>query len=210
MENELDEALAAPYVLAATRRAVSDGCDAIVIDCALDPALAAAREAVSVPVLGAGEAAFLLARSLGERAVLLAHAQCIVPAFRRRIRTYGLTDHVAAIRVLGTPILDMGLSEAVEEALRAACRTAINEDRADVIILGCTGLAPIADRVRCELSVPLVEPAGAALRLAEAMEHLGPARTNASEWRTSWIDVLDSIQGRDSALPSDGRRNGTD
>jgi allantoin racemase len=53
----VDEVLAAPGVVDAAIKAEADGAEAVVIDCMLDPGLDAAREAVSIPVIGCGEAA---------------------------------------------------------------------------------------------------------------------------------------------------------
>jgi allantoin racemase len=190
LECEIDEVLAAPFILARVREAAESGCEAIVIDCALDPALAAASALVNVPVIGPGRSALALGSMLGDRIALLIHDAVALPAFRHRITAYGFTDRVISIRPLGVEILQMGVDRAVEEALEAACRRAMEEDGADVIVLGCTGLAPVAESVRSRLPVPLVEPAHAAIRIAEAVA--GQRRTSGSWTRpvSLWLEVL--------------------
>jgi Asp/Glu/hydantoin racemase len=54
--NAADAELAAPYVIDAVVRCERDGFDAVIVDCTDDPGVAAAREAVAIPVVGAGEA----------------------------------------------------------------------------------------------------------------------------------------------------------
>jgi Asp/Glu/hydantoin racemase len=51
-----DAAAAAPHVVSAVAGAARDGFDAAIVDCAHDPGLDAARRAVAMPVVGAGEA----------------------------------------------------------------------------------------------------------------------------------------------------------
>lgn len=58
MESAYDEAIAAPYILQQVVSAETEGCDAVVIDCAADPALRAAREISELPVVSAGEASY--------------------------------------------------------------------------------------------------------------------------------------------------------
>ena len=52
-------------------------------------------------------------------------------------------------------------------------RLALDGDGAQVIVLGCTGMAQVAGRVQKELKVPVVEPASAAIQLAETYIRLG-------------------------------------
>jgi allantoin racemase len=67
VECELEIALSAPDTVAKVCDAAADGCAAVVIDCMSDPGLAAAREAVDIPVIGASQAAMHVA-------ALLAHS----------------------------------------------------------------------------------------------------------------------------------------
>jgi allantoin racemase len=46
------------------------------------------------------------------------------------------------------------------------------EDGAEVIVLGCTGMACMADAIRKRLEVPLIEPASLALKIAEHLVDL--------------------------------------
>lgn len=65
-----DAELAGPYVVEAVVRCERDGVDAVIVDCTDDPGVGAAREAVSIPVVGAGEAL--------RHAVALAEAPVVV------------------------------------------------------------------------------------------------------------------------------------
>jgi len=52
-------------------------------------------------------------------------------------------------------------------------KKALSEDGADVIILGCTGLAGMAKKVQDRVKVPVIDPSGAAIKVAEAIVKLG-------------------------------------
>ena len=56
----------------------------------------------------------------------------------------------------------------VEEA-----RKAVEQDHAEVICLGCAGMAGLEDAITSELGVPVIDGVGAAVRFAEAVVGLG-------------------------------------
>ena len=71
IESELDEALAAPDTIAKVLDAARSGAAAVVIDCLGDPGLEAAREVVTIPVLGSGQTSMHVAAMLGYRFSIL-------------------------------------------------------------------------------------------------------------------------------------------
>ncbi len=84
----------------------------------------------------------------------------------------GLAARFASIRGINVPVL--GLNERPDLTIKKIVREAklaVVEDGADVIILGCTGLAGFAERIK--LRLPIVDPALSALRTAEMLILLG-------------------------------------
>lgn len=149
VESAIDEVLAAPGVVDAACRAEADGCDAIVIDCMLDPALEAAREAVTIPVVGAGEAGMRAAATFGDFSVVTV-LQRQEPAFQRLARQYGLAADMVSVHGIGVSVLDLERDrEASIEATIRAAKSARDRDGAKAIVFGCTGMlgysAPTAD-----------------------------------------------------------------
>lgn len=168
-----DEAMAGRYLVEEVAKAEGEGFDAVVIDCALDPALRAAKEVSDIPVVGAGEAAFVLALLLSGKFSIIAPTRATIPAFEHNIRGYGLTSRLASIRSADIPILELADKGKAEPALERECRRAVEEDGAEVIVLGCTGMAPTARHLDQVLDVPVVEPGAAAIKLAELLVQLG-------------------------------------
>jgi allantoin racemase len=172
IEGDLDEIRAAPAILKEVTRAQDEGADAVIVDCAMDPCLSALREAVRIPVVGAGQASFAIATCLGERFSIICPLPSLVPAYRRRIRQYGLTEQLASIRSIDVPILDL-LSPGAQRAFIEAGAAAIEKDGADTLVLGCTGMSPAVKAMQEKLRAPLVDPAGAAIAFAEMIVKLG-------------------------------------
>ena len=94
VESAVDEVLAAPGVINAALRAERDGADAVVIDCMLDPGLDATREAVSIPVIGCGEASISAAAKAGAFSIITVLDRQ-ARAFRELARRYGLAGAIA-------------------------------------------------------------------------------------------------------------------
>ena len=172
IEQPLDELLAGSAILEEVIQAEQDRCDAVIVDCALDPALPALREAVGIPVIGAGQSAFALAVTLGDRFSILSPLKSLVPAYHRRIREYGLNFALASVRCLDFGILDL-LSPAASDAFVREGKAAIEEDGAEVLVLGCTGMSPAIPGLQERLEVPVIDPAATAILTAQMWITLG-------------------------------------
>jgi allantoin racemase len=172
IESAYEEYLSIP---AAVRRAVeleAEGWDAIILGCFGDPGLDAFRELVSVPVVGPGEASFLMAASLGHRFSIVTIADSIVAATERQVRNVGVGGKLASVRAVNVPVLELhqDRDRTVKLTIETG-RRALEEDRADTLVLGCMtmGFLGIAAEVTRELGVPVVNPVLASLRFAEAL-----------------------------------------
>lgn len=173
VEYRRDIALVAPWVVRAAIEAEQQGCDGVIVDCMIDPGVAAAREAVNIPVVGPSESSMRLAALLGHRFSILTVAQHLREMMRERARIYGLEGKLVSVRSLDIPVLELDddpqftFEREVELAVRA-----VELDEADVIIPGCTGLAGEADRIRAALlergiDIAVIDPPSAAMRQME-------------------------------------------
>jgi len=192
-EDERDHLIAAPAVFSEAERAESQGFDAVTIDCTLDPGLKAARKAARIPVVGAGEAALCVSLLLGERfSVIMPVPESRAPMLAK-LREMGLSGRLASIRSTSLHVLDLDDDDRTLEAVEQVARQAITDDGAEVVVLGCTAMGRIAGRLAERLGVPVVEPATAALKLAEAFASPG------------WWPVLSPATGHpDRKSHSDG------
>lgn len=180
IESEFDDALAAPDTILKVVEAERDGADAVVIDCMDDPGLPAAREMVSIPVLGPCQTTMHLASLLGHRFSVVTVMEGSVPGFENRAKVHGLADKLASVRWVDIPVLDLAenadrlLRELIDESVKA-----VEVDGAHTIVFGCTGMLGYADSVRRGLEerglegVPVIDPIPTTIRLAEALIDLG-------------------------------------
>ena len=90
------------------------------------------------------------------------------------VRLNGLENRLASVRALGVSVEETTADEEkTKEAVLAVARKAIEEDGAEVIILGCAGMAGYDKDLEAELGVPVLDPSAVALKMAEAMVDLG-------------------------------------
>ena len=172
-----DDILASPHIVELAEKAERDKFDAVVISCFFDPGLKAAREVVSVPVTSAGESSLYMACSLGERIGVVTTVSNSIPVIHHLVRGLGLESHLATVRATSLGVLELDSGEKTVNALFKESLSAIKEDKADIIVLGCTGMAEAAaalqDKIRAaSFDVPIVDPLRAAIQWAEALVKL--------------------------------------
>jgi len=172
-----DDVLAAPYIVELAEKAERDMFDAVVISCFFDPGLKAAREAVSIPVTSAGESSLHIACSLGERIGIVTTVSNSIPVIRHQVRSLGLESHLATVRAVSLGVLELDGGTNTVNALFRESMSAITEDKADTIVLGCTGMAEAAAALQSKIraaniDAPVVDPLRAAIQLAEALVEL--------------------------------------
>jgi allantoin racemase len=173
IEGWVDEARCAPKVVDVVLERAAR-VDAIMINCFADPGLHAAREVARVPVVGAAESSLCLALQLGPRFGVVTPSTLAAKDARLLVQSYGLSARLAGAEPVDIPILDLEKDpDSTTAALVAAGRTCVERDGADVIVLGCTGMAPLAAGVQAALDVPVVEPMLAAFKTAETLARLG-------------------------------------
>lgn len=167
IEGPADGDAAIPGVLARVERAVEAGADAIVIACFDDTGLAEARALSPVPVLGIGQSAYTLAAMAGGRFSVVTSVDVAVPVIEGNIAAAGFKSACASVRASGVPVLtiDEGAEE-TRETLAAHIAQARISDGSATVILGCAGMAPLADDLRARTGVTLIDGVAASAHLA--------------------------------------------
>lgn len=146
---------------------------AFVIACFSDPGLHSAREATRRPVLGIAECGILTALTLGQRFGIISILQKSIARHLRYVGSMGLASRLAGDLPIG-----LGVAELVGEE-RTLGRmievgTALRERQgADVIIMGCAGMARYRERLEAAIGIPVVEPTQAAVAMALGRAMLG-------------------------------------
>ena len=168
LEYEFYEHVAIHDIIEKTVDAERDGYDAVVIGCFYDPGLREARELVKIPVVGVCEASLSVASmiSAGKFSILVGRRKWI-PKMADTARNYGFEPRIASWRVLNLTVPDMRDKEKTLNAIMRESRKAIEDDMAESIVLGCTGMMGQAIKAQEELGVPILDPVLMGLKVAE-------------------------------------------
>lgn len=176
IESHYEEALAVPGLLEQIALGEAEGVDAYVVACFGDPGLDAARELARGPVIGIAQAAMHAASLVGRRFAVVTTLGRTTARARELVDRYGFRDACVAVRACEVPVLaiDGARTRLVDE-----CRRAVQQDGADVVVLGCAGMAELCAVIADEVGVPVVDGVAAGTVLAQSVVALGlrPAAT---------------------------------
>jgi allantoin racemase len=173
IEGYYDEAFAVPGLLMEVARGERAGAEAAVIACFDDTGLDAARTMASIPVVGICEAALSLASFVAQRFTVVTTLDRSRVPIEHLVQRYGMGGR-AKVRAAEIPVLSLeDLGSNASARLEAEIERALEEDRAEAIVLGCAGMATLAARYQETYGVPVVEGVSAAVRQAETLVALG-------------------------------------
>ncbi|MDX8352072.1 aspartate/glutamate racemase family protein [Cognatiyoonia sp. IB215182] len=137
-----------------------------VIACFGDPGLHALRDQTTLPVLGIQESAVMTALTLGQRFGVIAILPQSIPRHLRAFGAMGVSDRLAGDRALGLSVADLADPARSRNAMVATAKDLRDRDGADVLIMGCAGMAQYREVLEGETDLPVVEPTQAAVAMA--------------------------------------------
>lgn len=172
IESLYEEFLAVPQTVERIIEAEKNGYDAVILGCYGDPGMDAARELVNIPVIGPGEASFLIGAMLGNSFSIVTVMDSIVGPLKKQVKLAGVESKLASVRAAKIPVLELAKDKdaSLKKILDVAGKC-IEDDGADVILLGCMSMAflGVSDEMQKALNVPVVNPAKVGLKLAESL-----------------------------------------
>lgn len=152
--------------LVALARSLRPRAAGFVIACYSDPGLHAVREAVDVPVLGIMESGVLTALTLGQRFGVVAILPGSIPRHLRAYGAMGVQARLAGELAIGLNVTELAQYERTLARMTEVGRRLRDEHGADVIVMGCAGMAAYRDPLQQALGLPVVEPSQAAAAMA--------------------------------------------
>jgi allantoin racemase len=179
IESTYESALAAIGVVAKIVEAEQEGVDAVVPNCMDDPGVEAAREMVSIPVVGPAETSMHIAAMLGHRFSVIGILEADVRPFYDHAAKAGVESRLASVRAVNIPVLELNDRDRTLKALVEQSARAVEEDGAHIIVFGCTGMTGMAQDVEEGLrqrgisDVPVIDPAVLAFKIAEGLAGMG-------------------------------------
>ncbi len=159
--------------LIALARSLEERAAAFVIACFSDPGLQALREITNRPVLGISESAALTAMTLGQTFGVIAILDTSIPRHLRGWGSMGIRDRLAGEIAIGMNVTDLAGGSSTLDRMIDAGRRLRDERGAQVIVMGCAGMASFRDPLQDALGIPVVEPSLAAASMALGRVLLG-------------------------------------
>ena len=172
IESQRDVDLVAGPVAQAVADADADA-DAFVVACFSDPGLHGAREATRKPVLGIAASGMLTALTFGNTIGVISILATSVPRHWRYYRALGIAERVAGDYPVGAGVAELADGSAMGERMRSTGERLVREADADVLVLGCAGMAQYREPLEQALGVTVIDPTQAAVGLAITAAALG-------------------------------------
>ena len=146
---------------------------AFVIACFSDPGLFSAREGTVKPVLGIAECGILTALTLGHRFGLISILAGSVPRHLRYIAAMGVGSRLAGDLPIGLGVAELADERATLTRMVDVGRRLRDQHGADVLVMGCAGMARHRADLEEVVGIPVVEPTQAAVTMAIGRVRLG-------------------------------------
>ncbi len=137
-----------------------------VIACFGDPGLHALRDQTMLPVVGIQEASIMTALTLGQRIGVISILPASVPRHMRAFGAMGVLDRVAGDRALGLGVAELADAGRSLKAIVDCGKRLRDEDGANVLVMGCAGMAAYRGPLQEATGLPVVEPSQAAVSMA--------------------------------------------
>lgn len=147
-------------------RELRENASAFVIACYSDPGLATLREQLDLPVLGIAEAAILTAMTKGQRFGVISIGPASIPRHLRYLGAMGVANRLAGDRALNLSVQALSNTEVTSARLQQVGAELCDLDGAEVLILGCAGMAQYRTALEAALQVPVIDPCQAATAMA--------------------------------------------
>lgn len=177
LDSHYEGVLADAFCLEAGMRAEAEGFAAVCINSMSDSGVSALRSRLSIPVIGTAQSAYAAATLLGKKFSIISMWDRWTWLYDKVVTEQGLHHRLASIRSIGvrpdTAELLAGKEDFVFPLLAEAGKRAIEEDGADVLVLGSTTMHQSHRFLAAEMPVPVINPGLVAFKTCEMLLDLG-------------------------------------
>ena len=157
--------------------AQEEGYDAVCIDTMSDSGMNAMRSVLDIPVIGPGRASYLMALMMGNKFSVVTQWDGWIPLYKKSAQEYGMNDRLASVRSINVmpDVANLlgGKEEVVFPKLVECAMRCIEEDGAEVILLGSTTMHQAHGHMAANLPVPVINPGPLTYKMAEMFLGLG-------------------------------------
>jgi allantoin racemase len=181
IETYEDQIKAAPGMIELVREN-EDLYDAFIVACHCDPNLDVMKEITSKPVVGIGEASMRIASILGHSFSIITDTAHSIPNKEALVRKYHLLDMLASVRAPEEKIIN----GQEEEIYFKVSRLALDNDLAEVLVLGCAGMTALDKPLQQRLDVPVLDGIVCALIIASGLIRYGVSTSKARRYNPDY------------------------
>ena len=160
--SQADMVLADIGVLETGLSAEKEGFSAVCVDTMSDSGVSALRSVLSIPVVGQGRTSMLTALSLGNKFSIVTMWQKWKHFYMKPLTELGVENALASVRAIDVAPDNQALLRWKEEEifpmLESAALQAIEEDGAEIIVVGSTTMHQSHSYLSKKLNVPIINP----------------------------------------------------
>ena len=131
------------------------------------------RESTAKPVLGISECGILTALTLGQKFGVIAILQKSIPRHLRYMGAMGVMDRLAGELPVGLAVTEPSDQKKTFGRMVEVATALRDVHGANVIVMGCAGMARYRKPLQDAVGLPVVEPSQAAVGMAIARVRLG-------------------------------------
>jgi len=185
IESRYDEILCAPDLVRIAIKAEREGYDGIIISCMFDTGLYACREKLTIPVVAPARTVMLYASELSSSFAILTPLMSCVNILKSIVNELHLDSNLACIKHLNIPVLKLLDEDMLLDSLTKNAADAIENDNAHSIILGCTGIIGLSEKLKENLikighNVPVFDPLSISIKYLESLISLSISHSKKS------------------------------
>ena len=156
------------------KKVESEKIDAVVVAGFGNLGIYALKEALSIPTLSMSETSMTVAAMLGHKFTVLTTMRNNIPLLEDLVRLYRLENKCASVRGI-----DVNVEECVthrEQAMKKLSEeivTIVEQDNAELVILGSAGLCGYNEDLQELANIPVLDPVAVTVKMAEMMVETG-------------------------------------
>jgi len=174
IESRYAEYLNTEEILRISKEAEQNKFDGIFIDCFGEPGVSIVRELVAIPVIGGFAPAALTASLISHKFSIISVIPNVVPIINTLVSEFGLTKNVASVRYVSMPVKELSDQEKLFVRLFRESKSAITDDGAEAIVLGCTGMLGVSKSVQealadDDLPAQVINPTTASIGMLQSL-----------------------------------------
>jgi len=165
--------------------------DGIIVAGFSDVGVDAMKEMLEIPVLGIAESSYHLAALLGHRFSVLIGTAKWTPPKHDYVKALGVEGKVASFRSYTEWDTNDSFEELKQRLINVA-RACVEEDGAEVIVLGGGPLVGYGKLIEAELGIPVIDPTLATFKLMESVIDLGHSHSKVGRWKAPLSELGDT------------------